>query len=116
MMVKHTRLWLLECKAPSQKAFMLGFIALGCLAAAHLFAIIIGCSTSNMFKVLTVPKISAYINMACLALTWIVATAGAGILTMGIWMNRESRPECGFTNKHFLSLGGKVCFLHAIVS
>ncbi|KAH0876642.1 hypothetical protein HID58_064036, partial [Brassica napus] len=48
--VKHTRLWLLECKAPSQKAFMLGFIALGCLAAAHLFAIIIGCSTSNMFK------------------------------------------------------------------
>ncbi|KAH0876666.1 hypothetical protein HID58_064060 [Brassica napus] len=106
--VKHMKVWLLECKAPSQKAFVLGIIALVCLAAAHIFAVMIGCSISNIVKVLAVPKISAYINMACLSLTWIVAIAGAGILTMGIWTNRESRSKCGFTNKHFLSFGGKV--------
>ncbi|KAG2267319.1 hypothetical protein Bca52824_061874 [Brassica carinata] len=116
MMVKHMKVWLLECKAPSQKAFVLGIIALVCLAAAHIFAVMIGCSISNIVKVLAVPKISAYINMACLSLTWIVAIAGAGILTMGIWTNRESRSKCGFTNKHFLSFGGKVCFFHAFVS
>ncbi|KAG2324147.1 hypothetical protein Bca52824_006875 [Brassica carinata] len=60
------------------------------------------------------PTTTIRINMACIFLTWVVAIAGAGILTMGIWMNRESRSECGFTNKHFLSLGGRVCFLHAI--
>ncbi|CAN6877058.1 unnamed protein product, partial [Brassica oleracea] len=111
--VKHMKVWLLECKAPSQKAFVLGIIALVCLAAAHIFAVMIGCSISNIVKVLAVPKISAYINMACLSLTWIVAIAGAGILTMGIWTNRESRSKCGFTNKHFLSFGGKcliVCY------
>ena len=70
MQVKHMKVWLLECKAPSQKAFVLGIIALVCLAAAHIFAVMIGCSISNIVKVLAVPKISAYINMACLSLTW----------------------------------------------
>ncbi|CAF1923800.1 unnamed protein product [Brassica napus] len=110
------RVWLLECKSPTRKAFVLGLIALGCLLAAHIIALMIGCSFSNTDTVLTGPEITEHINMACISLTWIVATAGAGILTMGIWTNRESRSECGFTNKHFLSLGSKVCFLHAIVS
>ncbi|XP_056854195.1 protein DESIGUAL 4 [Raphanus sativus] len=114
--VKHVKLWILECKAPSQKAFMLGIIALGCLLVAHIIAIIIGCSISNMVKVLVVPKLSAYLNMACLSLTWIVAILGAGLLTLGIWMNRESRSKCGFTDKHILSYGSKVCFAHAAFS
>ncbi|CAF2093509.1 unnamed protein product [Brassica napus] len=114
-----------ECKSPSKKAFVLGLIALGCLLAAHFIAVMIGCIISDSHTIVTVfpivtvfsaPKITQRVTMACIYLTWIVATAGAGILTMGIWMNRESRLECGFTNKQFLSLGGKVCFLHAIVS
>ncbi|KAH0876640.1 hypothetical protein HID58_064034 [Brassica napus] len=115
-----TRAWSLECKSPSKKAFMLGLIALGCLLAAHFITVMIGCIISAINIADRLPGFehttSRRIHMACISLTWIVATAGAGILTMGIWMNRESRPECGFTNKHFLSLGGKVCFLHAIVS
>ncbi|CAN6830252.1 unnamed protein product [Brassica oleracea] len=114
-----------ECKSPSKKAFVLGLTALGCLLAAHFIAVAIGCIISDSHTIVTVfpivtvfsaPKITQRVTMACIYLTWIVATAGAGILTMGIWMNRESRSECGYTNKHFLSLGGKVCFLHAIVS
>ncbi|ESQ36396.1 hypothetical protein EUTSA_v10008905mg [Eutrema salsugineum] len=115
--VKHTRVWLLECKAPSQTAFVLGIVALVCLISAHLIANMIGCSISNMAKAFAgVPKITGYINVACFCLTWIVGLVGAGALAMGIWSNRESRSKCGFTNKHVLSLGGKVCFLHAIVS
>ncbi|RID40271.1 hypothetical protein BRARA_J00331 [Brassica rapa] len=109
-----------ECKSPSKKAFMLGLIALGCLLAAHFITVMIGCIISAINIADRIPgfehRTSRLIHLACISLTWIVATAGAGILMMGIWMNRESRPECGFTNKHFRSLGGKVCFLHAIVS
>ncbi|KAG2324144.1 hypothetical protein Bca4012_038536 [Brassica carinata] len=118
--VKHTRVWSLECKSPSKKAFVLGLIALGCLLAAHFIAVMIGRIISTITNADTLPGFepttTIRINMACIFLTWVVAIAGAGILTMGIWMNRESRSECGFTNKHFLSLGGRVCFLHAIVS
>ncbi|CAG7909180.1 hypothetical protein BRARA_J00350 [Brassica rapa] len=110
------RVWLPECKSPSKKAFVLGLIALGCLLAAHIIAVMIGCSLSNTATVISGPEITEHINMACISLTWIIATAGVGILTMGIWTNRESRSECGFTNKHFLFLGGIVCFLHASIS
>ncbi|KAG5374873.1 hypothetical protein IGI04_039469 [Brassica rapa subsp. trilocularis] len=98
-----TRAWSLECKSPSKKAFMLGLIALGCLLAAHFITVMIGCIISAINIADRIPgfehRTSRLIHLA--------STAGAGILTMGIWMNRESRPECGFTNKHFLSLGGK---------
>ncbi|CAN7138924.1 unnamed protein product [Brassica rapa subsp. narinosa] len=91
---------------------MLGLIALGCLLAAHYITVMIGCIISAINIADRIPgfehRTSRLIHLA--------STAGAGILMMGIWMNRESRPECGFTNKHFRSLGGKVCFLHAIVS
>lgn len=46
----------------------------------------------------------------------ILGIIGAGALLMGIWSNRASRSKCGFTNKHILSFGGKVCLLHALVS
>ncbi|KAG7653152.1 hypothetical protein ISN44_As01g004500 [Arabidopsis suecica] len=110
----------LECQAPSKTAFVLGIIAVSCLAAAHLSANVIGCSISNLFQALgALPKnkITTYFNMTCLCISWIVGIAGALILAVGIWSNRESRSECVFTNKvHVFSIGGKVCFLHAIVS
>ncbi|XP_010484871.1 PREDICTED: uncharacterized protein LOC104763160 [Camelina sativa] len=119
--VKHNRVWMVECKAPSKTAFVLGIIALSCLAAAHVIANVIGCSTSN----LSTPGVgvSAITNtiatqfyIICLVLNWIVGIAGAVLLAMGIWSNRESRSKCGFTNKYFLSFGAKVCFVHAIAS
>ncbi|CAH2038861.1 unnamed protein product [Thlaspi arvense] len=114
---KHVRVWLLECKAPSQKAFQLGIAALACLVAAHIIANLIGCSISSIVRALSgVPKITGYFNLACLGLTSIVGIVAAGALTMGVWSNRESRSKCGFTNRHILSFGGKLCFLHAIVS
>ncbi|KAH0924607.1 hypothetical protein HID58_016863, partial [Brassica napus] len=106
-----------HCKSPSKKAFVLGLIALGCLLAAHFIAVMIGCIISDSHTIVTVfPIVTVFSAPKITQRNRIVATAGAGILTMGIWMNRESRLECGFTNKQFLSLGGKVCFLHAIVS
>ncbi|KAH0905641.1 hypothetical protein HID58_037468 [Brassica napus] len=86
--------------------------AAGCLLAAHFITVMIGCIISAINIADRIPgfehRTSRLIHLACISLTWIVATAGAGILMMGIWMNRESRPECGFTNKHFRSLGGKL--------
>ncbi|KAL0665729.1 hypothetical protein Bca4012_028433 [Brassica carinata] len=112
----ETGVWLLECKSPSKKAFVLGLTALGCLLAAHFIAVAIGCIISDSHTIVTVFPIVTVFSAPKITQRVTMASAGAGILTMGIWMNRESRSECGYTNKHFLSLGGKVCFLHAIVS
>lgn len=69
--VKHNRVVLLECKAPSKTAFVLGIIAVSCLAAAHVIANVIGCSIFNLFQALgAVPKITTYFNKACLGLNW----------------------------------------------
>ncbi|KAG7595917.1 hypothetical protein ISN44_As06g004440 [Arabidopsis suecica] len=114
--VKHDKL---ECKAPSKTAFVLGIIAVSCLATAHVSANVIGCSISNLFQALgALPKnkITTYFNMACLFLIWVVGIFGALILANGIWSNTESRIRCRFTNNHVFSIGGKVCFLHGIVS
>ena len=70
MMQVKQRVWLLEFKSPTRKAFVLGLIALGCLLAAHIIALMIGCSFSNTDTVLTGPEITEHINMACISLTW----------------------------------------------
>ncbi|XP_010475213.1 PREDICTED: uncharacterized protein LOC104754672 [Camelina sativa] len=120
--VKHHRVWMLECKAPSKRAFVLGIIAMSCLAAAHVIANVIGCSTSNRLPTPGVGvgaitnTIATQFYTICLVLNWVVGIAGAVLLAMGIWSNRESRSKCGFTNKYFLSFGAKVCFVHAISS
>ncbi|CAN8311298.1 unnamed protein product [Cochlearia groenlandica] len=110
--VKHNRVWLLECKAPSKTAFTFAIISLSCLLAAQLMTIMVGCSLSSLSK----PKFSGYLNITCLCLTLVVTSVGAGMLARGIWTNRESRSKCGVTNKNVLYMGGQVCFLHAIVS
>ncbi|EOA36617.1 hypothetical protein CARUB_v10011853mg [Capsella rubella] len=116
--VKHNRVWMVECKAPSNTAFTLGIIAVSCLAAAHVIANVIGCSISSLLPTVggVTKTITANLYIICLGLNWLAGLAAAGALAMGIWSNRESRTECGFTNKHYLSIGSYLSFVHAFVS
>ncbi|CAH2059803.1 unnamed protein product [Thlaspi arvense] len=131
--VKHMRLWLFECREPSQDAFRLGLGAAAILVMAHVLINLIGgclciCSQDEFQRSSSTKQIS----MACLVLTWyvtsntnllginiivgpkIVFAVGFGSLVIGTMSNSKSRSSCGFTHHHFLSIGGILCFLHAL--
>ncbi|TYJ98330.1 putative GPI inositol-deacylase C [Cucumis melo var. makuwa] len=45
--VKHLRLWIFECRDPSEQAFKLGLGAAGLLGLAHIIANLLGGSMGN---------------------------------------------------------------------
>ncbi|XP_027929453.1 uncharacterized protein LOC114185751 [Vigna unguiculata] len=115
--VKHLRLWIFECKDPSHKAFMLGLGAALLLALAHLILNLVGgfsclCSQSEADKA----SPNRQLSMASLILTWIVLAVGLSMLVIGTSSNNKSSGSCGFTHHHFLSIGGILCFVHALFS
>ncbi|MCD7469385.1 hypothetical protein HAX54_008359 [Datura stramonium] len=113
---KHLRLWLFECKEPSHDAFVLGVAAACLLAIAHVLANLLGgCSVCATDDIKRAPP-SRQLSMACLVFTWIVMAIGMGLLVIGTMANNKSRASCGFSHHHFFSIGGILCFVHAIFS
>ncbi|XP_010522317.1 PREDICTED: uncharacterized protein LOC104800977 [Tarenaya hassleriana] len=113
--VKHMRLWLFECREPSEDAFRLGLAAAAVLALAHVLTNLIGgcmciCSQDEFERASSTRQIS----MACLVLSWIIFAVGFGALVIGTMSNSKSRASCGFTHHHLLSIGGILCFVHAL--
>ncbi|XP_055823716.1 protein VASCULATURE COMPLEXITY AND CONNECTIVITY-like [Solanum dulcamara] len=113
---KHLRLWLFECKEPSHDAFVLGVAAACLLAIAHVLANLLGgCSVCATDDIKKAPP-SRQLSMACLVFTWIIMAIGMGLLVIGTMANNKSRASCGFSHHHFFSIGGILCFVHAIFS
>ncbi|KAK4286230.1 hypothetical protein QN277_002816 [Acacia crassicarpa] len=115
--VKHLRLWIFECREPSHEAFLLGLGAAALLAIAHVIANLLGgcnciCSQQEFAKA---PP-NTQLSVACLILTWIVMAAGMFMLVIGALSNNKSKDSCGMSHHHFLSIGGVVCFVHALFS
>ncbi|XP_030932320.1 protein VASCULATURE COMPLEXITY AND CONNECTIVITY-like [Quercus robur] len=115
--VKHLRLWIFECKDPSEQAFKLGFGAAALLGLAHVIANLLGgcnciCSQEELEKA----SPSRQLSVACLIFTWIIFAVGLSMLVIGTLSNRKSRASCGFTHHHFLSIGGILCFVHGLFS
>ncbi|XP_022870463.1 uncharacterized protein LOC111389743 [Olea europaea var. sylvestris] len=113
---KHLRLLIFECKEPSHQAFVLGVAAATLLCIAHVLTNLLGgCNLCTRGELSTAPP-SKQLSMACLLLTWIILAVGLGLLVIGTISNNKSRASCGFTHHHFLSIGGILCFVHAIFS
>ncbi|KAL2466476.1 Protein of unknown function (DUF1218) [Abeliophyllum distichum] len=113
---KHLRLWLFECKEPSHDAFVLGVAAATLLSIAHVLTNLLGgCNVFTREELSKAPP-SKQLSMACLVFTWIILALGLGMLVIGTISNNKSRASCGFTHHHFLSIGGILCFVHAIFS
>ncbi|KAK7838701.1 protein VASCULATURE COMPLEXITY AND CONNECTIVITY [Quercus suber] len=115
--VKHLRLWIFECKEPSEQAFKLGLGAAALLGLAHVIANLLGgcnciCSQEELEKA----SPSRQLSVACLIFTWIIFAVGLSMLVIGTLSNRKSRASCGFTHHHFLSIGGILCFVHGLFS
>uniref|UniRef100_A0A7N0ZUB6 Uncharacterized protein n=1 Tax=Kalanchoe fedtschenkoi TaxID=63787 RepID=A0A7N0ZUB6_KALFE len=115
--VKHLRLWLFECKEPSQEAFHLGLAAAVLLCLAHVIINLFGgchciCSQEELRRAST----NRQLSVACLVFTWVILGVGLGALVIGTMSNNKSRTTCGFTHHHLLSIGGILCIVHALFS
>ncbi|XP_023533398.1 uncharacterized protein LOC111795298 [Cucurbita pepo subsp. pepo] len=113
--VKHLRLWIFECRDPSEQAFKLGLGAAGLLGLAHIIANLLGgfnciCSKEELEK----SPPNKQISIGCLVFTWIIVAVGMSLLVIGALANSKSRTSCGFSHHHFLSMGGILCFVHGL--
>ncbi|KAF2285016.1 hypothetical protein GH714_035266 [Hevea brasiliensis] len=108
--VKHLRLWIFECRDPSQDAFKLGLAAAALLGLAHVIANLLGgcmciCSQEELQRASTNKQLS----VACFFFTcWIVDVGDRH------FVKYKSRASCGFSHHHFLSIGGILCFVHGL--
>ncbi|KAJ4982350.1 hypothetical protein NE237_033187 [Protea cynaroides] len=114
--VRHLRVyWIFECREPSPDAFKLGLAAASILALAHVIANLLGgcmciCSKDQWERA----SANMQLTVGCLFLSWIMLVVGFSMLIIGALANSKSRGSCGFSHHHFLSIGGIVCFVHAL--
>ncbi|XP_050278333.1 protein VASCULATURE COMPLEXITY AND CONNECTIVITY-like [Quercus robur] len=115
--MKHLRVWIFECRDPSEKAFKLGLAAAKLLVLAHVIANMLGvCNCICSQEELRRASLSRKLSVALLIFTWIVFAVGLSMLAIGTSSNQKSKASCGFSSHHFLSLGGNLCFVHGLFS
>ncbi|CAI0550493.1 unnamed protein product [Linum tenue] len=115
--VKHLRLWIFECRDPSNGAFKLGLAAAGLLVLAHVIAnLLSGCLCICSQDELQRASPHKQLSVACFFFTWIILAIGLSMLVIGTLSNNKSRASCGFTHHHFFSIGGILCFVHGLFS
>ncbi|KAF8410935.1 hypothetical protein HHK36_003472 [Tetracentron sinense] len=112
---KHLRLWIFECKEPSNEAFKLGLAAAALLALAHVIANLLGgcrciCSKDEFER----SSANQQLTVASLIFSWIILAVGFSMLVIGTLSNSKSRGSCGISHHHFLSIGGILCFVHGL--
>ncbi|XP_010923990.1 protein VASCULATURE COMPLEXITY AND CONNECTIVITY [Elaeis guineensis] len=112
---KHLRVFFFECKEPVHQAYELGLAAAGLLAFAHAIANVLGgcvciCTREEFDR----SSANKQMASATLILSWIVVIVGFTMLIIGAMSNSKSRVSCGFAHRHFLSIGGILCFVHGL--
>ncbi|KAF3327582.1 hypothetical protein FCM35_KLT07700 [Carex littledalei] len=113
----NMRVFIFECKEPVYQAYKLGVAAAALLALAHALANLLGgcvCITSQeeYFR----SSINRRLAASTLVLSWIALVVGFTLLLTGALANAKNKATCGFAHRHFLSIGGILCFVHGIVS
>ncbi|KAE9597119.1 hypothetical protein Lal_00007450 [Lupinus albus] len=113
--VKDLKMWVFECRDPSYEAFKLGLGAAILLALAHVIANLIGgciciCSKENYQRA---PP-NKQLAMVFLIFSWVILVVAFSMLITGTLSNSRSRESCGISNHRFLSIGGILCFFHAL--
>ncbi|XP_021730831.1 uncharacterized protein LOC110697755 [Chenopodium quinoa] len=114
---KHLKMWIFECKSPSEQAFKLGAAAAGLLILAHVISSLLGgcmclCSREDQHK----SYANRQLTTGCFLLTWLILVIGLSLLVIGTLANRKDRASCGITHHHMLSIGSILCFIHALFS
>ncbi|CAH9139564.1 unnamed protein product [Cuscuta epithymum] len=116
--VSLLKVWIFECRYPSYEAFKLGLAATALLVLAHAISNLLGgcgfCIRSK--EELHKSSSNKQLAFASLIIQWIVLAISFSILIMGVLGNSRSRKTCGISREHYFSVGGILCFIHALFS
>ncbi|KAE8774061.1 hypothetical protein D1007_53629 [Hordeum vulgare] len=116
---RHLKILFIECRQPVPQAYKLGVAAAAVLAASHAIANIVGgcyctwpcCSCGQARRSSPNRQMASF----ALVLTWMVLLVGLALLILGALPNsKKSMAECGLVRHRFLSIGGILCFVHAV--
>nr|GFA31003.1 hypothetical protein CTI12_AA233840 [Tanacetum cinerariifolium] len=111
----NLRVWVVQCRDPSYKAFKLGFVAAVLLIFAHTIANLFGgCHVVWSRPELDRATSNKQFAMTSLVLSWITLIIGFGLLIAGVMDNSSSRRSCGVSNHRYFSIGGITCFIHGM--
>ncbi|KAI3740832.1 hypothetical protein L2E82_31306 [Cichorium intybus] len=113
--VQSLRVWIIECRDPSYKAFKLGFASAMLLAFAHAIANLLGgCHCVRSREELEYVSNNKRLAFSSLVFTWITLVTGFTMLIAGVMANSSSRKSCGLSHHRYLSIGGIACIIHAM--
>ncbi|CAK9142625.1 unnamed protein product [Ilex paraguariensis] len=93
----------------------MGLAAAILLALAHVIANLLGgciCiwSKEELFRATANKQLA----VASLIFSWIILAIAFLMLILGTLANSKSRKVCGLSSHHLLSVGGILCFIHAL--
>ncbi|XP_073158727.1 protein DESIGUAL 2-like [Henckelia pumila] len=112
---KNLRVWIVECRDPSNLAFNLGLAAVALLFFAHVIAnFLAGCVLIMCKEELDRASPNKRLAFASHILSWITMGIAFMLLISGTLANSKSRKDCGIEQHRLLSIGGVVCFIHAL--
>ncbi|KNA03014.1 hypothetical protein SOVF_213200, partial [Spinacia oleracea] len=114
--VRHLKMWIFECKSPSEEAFKFGIAAAGLLILAHIITNLLGCCMGLCSQDHHKSYANRQITTGLLLLSWVILVIGVSLLAIGTLANRKDRASCGMNHRHMLSLGGILCFVHGLFS
>ncbi|KAL0321161.1 UNVERIFIED_CONTAM: hypothetical protein Sradi_5377600 [Sesamum radiatum] len=113
--VKHLRMWIYECRDPSNQAFNLGLAAVVLLTSAHVIANLLGgCVFIRSKQELDQASPDRQLAAASLILSWIMLSIAFALLISGTLANSKSRKGCEIDSRRMLSIGGILCFIHGL--
>ncbi|KQK15864.1 uncharacterized protein LOC100831011 [Brachypodium distachyon] len=115
---RHLKILFIECRQPVRQAYKLGIAAAAVLAASHAIANIIGgcaCACCCGGDPHRRPSPNRQMASFALVLSWMVLVVGLALLILGALPNSKKKlAECGVMRHQFLSIGGVLCFVHAL--
>ncbi|CAA6671912.1 unnamed protein product [Spirodela intermedia] len=122
---KHVKVLFFECKEPSHEAYRLGLAAAALLGVAHVVANLLGgcnciCSKEEMGRSSAGRKLASGLSSSHgnLRRRFFLPDdrLPGGLLPAAHWAmsNSKSRATCGLAHHNFLSVGGILCFVHAL--
>ncbi|XP_040381615.1 uncharacterized protein LOC102709100 [Oryza brachyantha] len=111
---RRLRILFIECRQPVRQAYELGVAAAAVLAASQAVANAAGgcsCACSGDRRPTPNRKMASF----ALVISWIVVVVGLALLILGALPNAKRKAaECGLPRHRFLSIGGVLCFVHAL--
>ncbi|KAL3630399.1 Protein DESIGUAL 2 [Castilleja foliolosa] len=113
--VQQLRMWIFECRDPSNQAFNLGLAAVTLLCIAHIVTNLLGgCIFIRSKEEFDRASSNKQLAAASLIMSWVMLGIAFILLVSGTLANSRTRKNCGISHHRQLSIGGILCFIHGL--